>query len=128
MGSSNDLLDGVDDDDLARWQDWNTLFRANGVAPSLNHLPASVDAPGLIADPRPWCYVAGRYRVWRDGAWAVATPQPDNAEAVIGRAWPNTVCASRGHHALNDVYGPIAVCEDCHEVTAIVPEPITGGP
>jgi hypothetical protein len=38
MGSSEDLLDRVDDDDLPRWQQWNTRFRANGSAPALNHL------------------------------------------------------------------------------------------
>ena len=120
MGSSEDLLARADAEDLARWQDWNTRFRATGSAPGLNHLPASVDALGLIADPQPWCYVAARYWVWGDGAWVVATPQPDEVEPVLGWAWPNTICASRGHHSLADAYGPISVCEDCHEVTAIV--------
>jgi hypothetical protein len=120
MGSSEDLLDRVDDDDLARWQDWNKQFRETGSAPALNHLPAPVDALSVIADPRPWCYVAGRYWVWVDGVWTVATSQPDGTDRVLGRAWPNTICASRGHHSFADAYGPVLVCEDCHEVTAVV--------
>jgi hypothetical protein len=116
MGRSEELLDGVDDDDLARWQDWNARFRLNGSAPPLNDLPPSVEVLRHIVEPVPWCHVAGRYWVWRDGGWLVASPQPDGAENVAGWAWPDTVCASRRHHSL-EVHGVVAVCQDCHEVT-----------
>jgi hypothetical protein len=66
MGSSEDLLDRVDDDDLARWQTWNARFRTNGSAPGLNHLPPPVEALGRIDNPAPWCHVAGRYWIWRE--------------------------------------------------------------
>jgi hypothetical protein len=127
MGSSEDLLDRADNDDLARWQDWNTQFRRSGSAPALNRLPPSTEALQLIADPTPWCYVAGRYWIWQDNTWTVAAPQPNGGEGFAGWAWPNTVCDSRRHHSFDDEhYGPVAVCEDCHEVTAIVAAPATG--
>jgi hypothetical protein len=126
MGSSEDLLARVDDDDLARWQTWNARFRANGSAPGLNHLPPRVQALGRIADPVPWCHVAGRYWIWQEDAWVVASPQPDATQAVAGWAWQDSICAARAHHSLSDDdYGPVVVCEDCHEVTAIVVEPDT---
>ena len=86
----------------------------------MNPLPAPVDALSQLADPQPWCFVASRYWVFRDGAWAVAAPQPGGAERVLGWAWPNTACALRGQHSLADTYGPVLVCEDCHEVSAVV--------
>ena len=117
MGSSDELCDAADEADFVRWQRWNEEFRRLGYSPSPVRPvpPAAVELRALV-DPLAWTYVADLYRVWRDGAWVVAEPQPVPTADRRGWTWPNTRCASRGHHSLEQI-GSVTVCEDCHQVS-----------
>lgn len=116
MGRSDELLDGMDAGDEARWRAWNKRFRATGIAAALPTLPAEAAELDGLDEPQPWTYIAGRYWVWSCGRWAAAEHQPAPELDPPGWAWPGTTCAARRHHALS-LLGPVTVCDDCHEVT-----------
>jgi hypothetical protein len=120
MGRSEELDDAADEADYERWSDWNDRFRALGYAPSsLGELPPPILELDHVVDPMPWAFVGGLYRVWHDGAWQVAAPQPTltRSGAKEGWTWPGTPCEERGHHSLEQL-DKIMLCEDCHEVSA----------
>jgi hypothetical protein len=121
IGSSDELDEAADEHDYDRWRAWNERFRALGYAPSqLNEMPPPVPELDEIVEPRPWAFVAGLYRVWTDGVWRVANPQPvlGDPDATEGWTWPGTRCETRGHHSLEDLE-EVTMCEDCHQVSTL---------
>ncbi|MBV9448269.1 MAG: hypothetical protein JO345_20480 [Streptosporangiaceae bacterium] len=119
LGCSPRLYDSHDEEDISRWMAWNERFRHRGWAPPLHTMPRPDPALDGVAAPQPWTYVAGRFRVWQDGAWTEADPQPEDAEQDNpGRVWPGTICSQRGYHELAVCYGSTTICESCHFVMA----------
>jgi len=116
MGSSAELFDAVDEGDLTRWRDWNARFRVRGSTVPLTGLPPAAGELDALSEPQPWTHIAGRYWVCTNGAWAVAQPQPACPDDVVGWAWPDSVCASRGHHSVEEI-GTVTICADCHHVS-----------
>jgi hypothetical protein len=117
LGSSVELLDAADDDDVVRWKAWNAGFRRRGWAPPLETVPSADPALDELAAPQPWVYIGGRFWVWQAGAWVVEDPQPTDADAdSAGWALPGGRCAQRGHHLYAD-FGPFSACEDCHHIS-----------